>query len=431
MAVCVFWACDDDDPVFDMPVPDETIVFEPINGGTIMRYTLPEKTEIAAICARYVDDFGKDVTVLGTPYVDSMVLTGFNAPRTDVPVKITVTDNNNVESAPIERRFNTLASAPYAFIDSVEIVSSWNGVRLKASYTGIASGLVDVYRMGINPFTKELDTLYVNHFTITTGDMNTFMEVPSDSTETTLVLKSEDGNGNFVRTRIFPNLTQFASAQYPRENLTVSDPGGFSYEYDGPVGGAYRISNLGIKYLIDGDTKGKRVMEGQEYAECYYTYVTRSDGRGSYVQLELAEPQVIASVRLYAALKPGYDLGFKQEPWFYDGAYDDRLPSHFRIVGSNDPELPLEAWDELAVFYQPNDGKGDFWPTQETFKPTEPADYDRMNPRYAEATCEVSETAYKYIRVITEDHFDSKPILGANYGHYISYHELEVYVKAE
>ena len=38
-ALCCLWACKDDEAVFDMPVPEEGISFEPTTGGTIMRYT--------------------------------------------------------------------------------------------------------------------------------------------------------------------------------------------------------------------------------------------------------------------------------------------------------------------------------------------------------------------------------------------------------
>lgn len=421
--LCCLWACKDDEVSFDVPVPEEGITFEPMPGGAIMRYTLPQNTDISAICVRYVDEQGRENIVKGSIYADSITLTGFHAPHEEVRAQITVTDNNDVESAPIERTFSTLVSAPYAYMDSVQVISAWNGVRMVGSYTGVASGIVDVYHVATNPYTKEIDTLFVSYFTISTGEVNTFMEIPKDSTlgdETTIVLRSEDGNGNFVRSAIFTGLTQYATVQYPSDQLTVSDPGGFSYE------DASR--SLGIQYLLDGDTKGKITMY-QEFMREYFTYVTEANGNGSYVQLELDEPQVIASVRVYAALRNSRKM-WNLVPYF-NLNYEDRLPNHIRIVASNDETLPLEEWDQIGEFYENRNGNTDYWALQGAFSTSTPEGYDSMDPRYAEVVCEVSETEYKYVRVVSVDHFRTNPYVGDNLADYISYHELEVYVKAE
>ena len=434
LAFCGLWACKDDDEIFDVPVPDETISFEPVSGGAVMRYTLPQNTEICAICARYQNERGEEVTILGTPFTDSLLITGFNSPHTDVPVSITVTDNNNVESAPVQRTFSTLASAPYAFMDNVQVSGTWGGIQIESSYTGVTSGIVDVYRIGTNPFTKEIDTLYVSHFSITAGEQSNFIAMPSEGDETTVVLRSEDGNGNFVRTMIFSGLIQYAQEQYPQEKLAVSDPGGFSYEYEGPADQAHGYAtSFGIQYLVDGDTKGKRIMIGQEYLDHYYTYVTNAEACGAYVQVELDEPQVIATVRLYKVIEnmgDGWKWQFNVSPWF-NMNYDDRLPNHIRVVASNDASLPMEEWDELGEFYQPRDGTAGFWPEQETFSTERPEDYDVVDPIYAEVVCRLDGGEYKYVRVVTEDHFSTWHMVGDNIANYISYHELEVYVKAE
>ena len=431
LVLCAFGACKDDEVVFDAPVPEETITFEPAPGGAVMRYTLPENTDICGICARYWDAQGEEVTMVGSAFVDSLVLTGFHAPQADVPVSITVLDNNNVESAAIERTFSTLPSAPYAFMDSVQVISTWGGVRVEASYTGAVSGIVDIYRVGTNPFTKEIDTLYVDNFTITAGEMSNFMQIESEGDETTVVLRSEDGNGNFVRSIIFAGLTQFAIEQYPQEKLAISDPGGFSYEYEGEPDMAHGwFSAVGIQYLIDGDTKGTRCAEkrGEYGSDYYYTYVTNADAFGSYVQLALEEPRIIGTVRVYASLYP-YDAGDH-----FDMNYDDRLPNHVRILASNDPDLPMEEWDEIGEFYQNREGTSGNWTDNiPNFGLEDPtlALISGSDPVYAEAVCELSDTEYQYLRVVAADHFSTWHMVGDNIADYISYHELEVYVKAE
>ena len=429
--LCGLWACKDDKVVFDAPVPGDAIAFEPASGGAIMRYTLPQNTDICGICAHYVDEQGEEVTIVGTAFADSVLLTGFHAPQEHVPVSITVLDNNNVESASIERTFSTLASAPYAFMDSIQVISTWGGVRIEASYTGTASGIVDVYRVGTNPFTKEIDTLYVTNFSITAGDMSNFLSIESEGDETTVVLRSEDGNGNFVRSVIFSGLTQFAIEQYPQEKLAISDPGGYSYEYEGEPDMAHGwFTAVGIQYLIDGDTKGTRCAEkrGEYGSDYYYTYVTNANACGSYVQLALEEPRVIGTVRVYASLCP-YDAGDH-----FDSNYDDRLPNHVRILASNDPDLPMEEWAEIGEFYQNREGTSGNWTDDIPYFGFEGPTLEQVNeaePVYAEAVCEVSETEYQYLRVVAVDHFSTWHMVGDNIADYVSYHELEVYVKAE
>lgn len=428
MLACLFWvlaACKDDDVFFDASVPAESLRFEAIGGGAVMHYTLPDDTDICAICARYVNERGEDVTILGTPFVDSIVLTGFNAPRMNVPVSITVTDNNNIESVPVERTFNTLASAPYAFIDSVMVSSSWGGFNIESSFTGTASGRVDVYRVGKNPFTKEIDTLYIRNFAIQSGDVRNFFSVDGDEEETTIVLRTEDGNGNFVRSAVFAGLQKYNMEQYPRENMVLSDPGNSSYEFDGEPSPANNYTTgFGIKYLNDGDKTGVSVVASNN-DENYFTYMTVEDPIEPYVQVELSEPHVIAVVRLYTKIR---NLAF----FDYFNGYDfDYLPCHIKVVASNDPSLPMEEWDVLAELEQPRGIRDGSWGDHPSVSITEPSGYDNIDPVYAELACDMVETEYRYLRVITLDHFQTSTSIYGNVGNRISYHELEVYVQKD
>ncbi len=174
-----FLACKDDEAVFDVPVPEDGLRFEAVNGGAIMHYTIPENSAICAICARYVNCWGEEVLVKASPYVDTLSLPGFHAPMKDVPVSVFVTDNNDVPSPAVQRTFSTLASAPYSFMDSVEVVSSWDGVRIQSSYTGEVEGIVDVYHVGISPTTQQTDTLFIKNFAIAEGRCVVMHDAPS------------------------------------------------------------------------------------------------------------------------------------------------------------------------------------------------------------------------------------------------------------
>ena len=257
------------------------------------------------------------------------------------------------------------------------------------------------------------------------------------------VLRSEDAKGNFVRTRIYPGLSQESMRQYGRDSLSVSDPGGFSQEYAEDERANGGISALGIEYLIDGDNKGIRGIENQEYRRMYYTYLTYRDAQGSYVQLELEEPQVLASVRMYGAISNADSQWDFDDGDFYYG-YDERLPNHVRLWVTNDDALAAkpdgkdaedhwtENWTLLAEFYQPADRSGDDWTAHD---PINGNDYDlwvAAKPYYADIVCDIVEEKFKYIRVETVDHFASWFLVGDNSkDHFVTYHELEVYVKKD
>ena len=428
-----FGACEDDDEMFDVPVPTESITFEAVPGGAVMRYTIPDNPAVYAYRVRYTNERGEEATSLGTRFEDTLALGGFNAPREAVRVNVSLIDKNNVESEPEEMTFRTLASVPYAFLDSLQVVSSWGGFRVESSYTGSVTGLVNVYRVGVNPYSGEIDTLYLTNFSIPSGQANTFISMNVEEEETTLVLKTEDANGYAVRQSVYTGLTQHAMELYPTENLVVSDPGGFSQEI--PTAGDYTYSGmLGIEYLTDGDKTGVTSVAGGNVYNIY-TYATNVDGRGSYVQVELAEAKVIATVRLYGMYR-NIDFSYHGRQPFYNG-YQDRLPNHVKVWATNDPAVAAnpemtEDWVELADFYQNPDGNGSYWPQHNFLSTRSAADYANLTPYYADVTCDVVETEYKYLRVQSLDHFYTLPgYQGENKSHYISYHELEVYVKRD
>lgn len=439
-----FLACKDDEAVFDAPVPEQGISFVPTYGGAIMHYAIPENSDICAISASYVNEMGEQVFMVGTAYGDTLLLPGFHAPHADVPVTLAVMDNNNVASTTVEKSFSTLPSAPYAVMDSVEVESSWNGIRVNTKYEGQASGIIDVFHVGVAPSTGAIDTLYVSNISISTGENSAFINLADvvEADETTIVLRSEDGMGNFVRTQVFPGIALYAMEQYPRENLTVSDPGGFSYEYQGTADRAHGYATmLGVEFLLDGDIKGtRRAASGNN--DNYYTYVTNSDAQGSYVGVELAEPKVIATIRLYRELAAG-SWGFSASPWFAYN-YDDRLPCHVRIWGTNDPDLAARPdrkdsesnwtadWTLLGEFSQLNDGTAGNWGSGQYVLTGNLDDYEAADPLYCDVSCATGVEAFKYLRVETVDHFVTWPYVGDNSStHYVSYHELEVFVEKE
>ncbi len=416
-------ACEDDAAVFDASVPAEGITFVPVSGGAVMRYALPKNTDIYAVRVRYVNEQGEEQMKDGSVYGDSLVLSGFNAPRQEVAARITVVDRNNVESDPRECTLSTLPSAAFAVADSIRVENVWNGLMLKANYEGMPAGEgIDIFRVGINPFTKERDTLFLSNCKVAQR-LNQFVQVESEEDENTIVVKTVDANGYYVRTRVFTGVKILATEPYPRTKLAVSDPGNFSEERgssdDWSVAG-----QLGIKYLIDGDVKGYGRLKNRELND-FYTYMTKADSKNSYVVLTLAEPKVIANVRLYAMLRT--NSGNLPDPVVNQ---EDYLPSHVKVFGSND----MEHWDELADFYQPIDSEYEnIWSCHSSIGDLTEDNLNRADPVFMTLTCPTDGTEYKYVKVQCLDHFDYSTWNDQfrNFRNIFTYQELEVYVQKD
>ena len=70
----VFFACkDDDENGFDVPVEFRKISFEPVPGGAVMRYRLPDDMNIFGVRARYNDAYGRQLVKEGTYLTDTLL----------------------------------------------------------------------------------------------------------------------------------------------------------------------------------------------------------------------------------------------------------------------------------------------------------------------------------------------------------------------
>lgn len=59
LLIFVFFSCKDNETFFDASISRENIRFEPIPGGAVMHYALPEDTDIFAVRAVYDDYKGR------------------------------------------------------------------------------------------------------------------------------------------------------------------------------------------------------------------------------------------------------------------------------------------------------------------------------------------------------------------------------------
>ena len=419
--LCIFFfiACEDDENYLDVSVPAESISFEPVSGGAIMRYSLPHPTDIYLVQARYTDAQGQEMKVSSSAYLDTLELLGFNAAMTGVPVEVTFLDRNNIESQPMNFTFNTLASAPYAFLDSVQVEPGWNGVTITYSFTGTGdvSGLANVFYVGTNAYTQELDTLFVESFTLANGKNSVFFPVDFEFDENTVMVRTEDFRGYNARTRVWGGVQSYASEQLPPSEFSLEDPDGWSLEND--------TKKYGIQYLTDGDLNGMQRLQAGN-SSIYYTYITRPGGAdGSYVVVDLQGDRVPASVRLYQ-LFDFQDANI----YFYDEFnynYPDRLPCSVKLYGSQD----MTNWEELGSYNQdPTTPATNGWGRTYVGPLASIEALNNWGTTYCEIPCKVGETTYRYLKVEVNDTFAMNTGIFANGAGYVSYQELEVYVEA-
>ena len=123
-----FFACkEDDELVFDVPTEFRDVTFEPTAGGAVMRYFLPNNTDIFGVRVRYTNAWNEPQVKEGSYLADSILIDGFTEPRTGVPAQVTFFDHNMAESEPIEVTFDTEAAATVSIFDNLTVNPYWVG----------------------------------------------------------------------------------------------------------------------------------------------------------------------------------------------------------------------------------------------------------------------------------------------------------------
>ncbi|WP_294140146.1 DUF4959 domain-containing protein [uncultured Sanguibacteroides sp.] len=426
------FACKEDSPIaFDVTMPKEDIRFKTLPGGAMMYYRLPPDPEIFAINIRYVDCRGYEVLKVGGYGSDSLLIDGFNEARQKVSARVSLVNNRNEESVPFEVTFDTKDSAPYAFFETAEVSSYWGGFEVIYDAPERVSGMAHVFYVGTNPLTQQEDTLLLKSFPINKGGDTLRFQLQQDRAMNTVVIRTEDYRGYRVKQKVWKEVESFYSEKW---NLSEENffAGNLSVENE--------EAKTGVKYLFDGDTKGKQRLKVRREAEVY-TYLAGPNAQGMPFIIDLKEEKIPASIRMYGMLNLGiYFARGGGEPLgtVWNSVYTNKLPCEVTVYAGNEKEGNPGSWTKIGYFYQhPETEEGDRWSwpcsnrnfegRMETLEMLAVVD-----SAYIEVLFSANPTRYRYIKLIVNDTFEYYyPGVDENNDKYVSIQELEVYVKKD
>ena len=444
-------ACNDNEEGgFEIPVSfRKDLSFRPVPGGAVMKYYLPRNTDILGVRVRYKDVRGEEVLKNGSYLSDSLILLGFNEKQKNVPAKVSFFNNNMEESEPIQVFFDTEDSAPTAFFDNLVVNSFWGGFSLVYTSPETVSGMVHIFYIGTNPLTQQLDTILVMSTPIVEhGDTLNFV-LKQVRESNTVVVRTEDYRGYRVKQKIFDGL--------PALNMELLPPSEFDFKFTGTVQENEEYE-IGQRYLFDQDCKGKRYAKNKEGGSRYKyaTFVAGPNAFGERFIVDLRKEKIPAAIRLHAFLNyettwPGVDPrlpnkypAYLGELWSF--SYKSRLPCKIKLYGTNENPETVDLNSCAPLFKLDGSPSQNSWQnswakstddqtnkTGVSLKNASEDEIDEAEACYLEMLCNYSGDAFRYLIFVVEDTFDSANWGGreVNLREFVSFNELEVFVKAE
>ncbi|MDE7073972.1 MAG: DUF4959 domain-containing protein [Odoribacter sp.] len=415
-------ACSDDDQGgFKTMMSEKDITFKPIAGGAVMYYKLPAGLDIYTIQVKYTDAFGNDIRREASYLCDSIVLDGFTEARRQVPAFISLLNLEGQASAALEVAFETADAVPVAFFAEAEVIPAWDGFQLTYKPQEKATGYAHVFYVGINPHTQKQDTLLLKTFPITKeGDTHTFT-LQQKSNTNTVVVRTEDFRGNRVKQQVWKNVEAYKMEQMNPSDFEFLDPLGMSMEDENYA--------VGIKYLFDGDKKGERCLGVS--GDLYYTFLSKPGAVGKHWIVDLQEEKVPASVRLYGMFRVG------NRGWIWGNKYANKVPNEMTIYGSNDKDDDA-SWEKIGYFHQFPEANTEednwaYWCDQylNGMGAVELHHLEGKAPNCMNVDIKASPNRYRYLKLEVNSVFKNMGWGDTNPSQYVTFHELEVYVKQE
>lgn len=431
MIACVYCSCKNEEmATFDVEIPDG-FSFKARPGGAVMHYQLPKNKEVMGIRVRYRDAQGQNIMRTASYACDSIELIGFNEAQEGVEAFVTLCDRNNVESDPVRVTFDTEDSGPVAFFDKLEITPGWNGFNMKWDVPAGAKGLAHVFYLGKSPFTSGPDTLLLGSYTFHGGKGSILFEPKQQMTQYTVIIRTEDFAGYTVKSKEWKNVASYEVMQLKPENFDFMTPV--------PV-----ITNstakLGTEYLFDGNVKGVYPVIETEYN----TFLAGPNAFGEPFIIDFRTARQVAQVKLYAILNGGAIFLRKdsQSPALYkeiwDGEYQNKLPSSVTIYGTDDKD-DRSSWTEIGAYAETPDGANENrWcrycatNTGNELKLNSIEQFIAAEPESLTINIPTEANMYRYLILVVNDSYSVKYAhQDQNQDEYVTFHELEIYTKAE
>lgn len=435
-------ACSDDEPGFGLSLESGNIRgLKPVPGGAMLYYSLPENEDVFSINVRYTDSFGIPTLKSGGYGSDSLLLDGFNEPRTGVRAQVTLVNRQSEESAPIDITFDTEASAAYAFFDQVEVQPYWDGFQVVYKAPDVVAGMVHVFYEGTNPMTQQPDTIFVQSFPIIKGGDTLLFSLQQEREMNTVILRTQDARGLRVGQKVWKDVESYVVQQlnYNNGEFDFIDVNNKSVKNDG--------AKTDVKYLFDGDTKGTQRMAGRVYYELY-TFLAGPGAFGAPFIVDLKEEKIPASLRIYGILNSS--LSFPSTPYFptgepkplagvWESRYYNKLPCEVVVYGGNSMDgewIQLAEFSETPTAVERWSAACDANLAEQRLTSLE--ELEAADPCYMEISFPATPQRYRYLKIVINDTF--VPVLSDGYintagdqnpNEYVTMHELEVYVKKD
>lgn len=426
-------ACNDEESMFNINVPENAFLFKAMPGGAMMHYKLPDDSDIFALNVRYTNAQGKEVLKVGSYVGDSLFVDGFNEARQNVPARITFVNNRNEESEPISMTFDTQDSAPYAFFKELEVSPSWEGFQVIYNTPEIVTGMVHVFYMGTNPQTQQEDTILLRSFPINKGGDTLQFALQQAREKNTVIIRTDDFRGYRVRQEMWKDVEAYFTENFPMTKDNYND-GGLSLERDD--------AKTSVEYLFDGERKGlgrlQYVLKDPNNKDECYTYVAGPYALGKPIIIDLKEEKIPAFIRIYSMLPMSgsftYSSGALYSVW--SGFYYDKLPCDVTIYAGNDDDPNADSWVRMGALKEsPSLNRADRWTHPYelyTAVVKSEGDLKAADEIYVDVKFVASSKKYRYLKMVVNDTYDSATTSrNTNSGDYFTMQELEVYVKKD
>lgn len=464
-AVMFFTSCsDNNDGGVKIDPPVNGFTFKPAPGGAIMHYVLPDNDQITGLQVSYIGEDGKGKLFTGSATSDSLQLVGFNHAQEKVTGYVSYIMRDQSKSEPIEVEFNTLDSAPVEFLNSVKVASNWNGFSISFDNDAETRGIVHVFYLGVDPLSNLPDTILMNSFYLEKSSdeqIKNYRMQQNVGDKVSVVVKAEDFSGNLVGQKSWNDvkMLEMEKASYGSD---------FQFYCDNIVTDDF--SNVGLKYLFDGDLTGVSQTQKENYYDPPYsknskfcTFLAGPDAFGEDAHpwyFDMKKDNVLANLRIYSMLSwwdyetyrsidaegdiPGNEAGF-----YITSYWENRTPCDVTLYGMKDNGQNPSSyedlknmsgeWVKIGSFYEnPNtspssrycphagnkDGSGQF---------TTMAALQAASPEFLEIVIPASEqgSGYRYLKLVINDTFKlsaswQSPANTYNNKKYVIAQELEI-----